>query len=102
MIACVWNCYRYVTGRGSSEILLYVTTNDTTVSRRGLPIFYHETNNTMGVKIILSQKDKDQLVVQVGLSPNTLLDNEALHDSRHTGSEDSTGTPKTFTHETQQ
>lgn len=32
LIACVWNCYRYVSGRGTSEILLYVTTNDTTVS----------------------------------------------------------------------
>ncbi|XP_008290448.1 lysosomal-associated transmembrane protein 4B [Stegastes partitus] len=31
LIACVWNCYRYVSGRGGSEILLYVTTNDTTV-----------------------------------------------------------------------
>ncbi|RVE62210.1 hypothetical protein OJAV_G00154760 [Oryzias javanicus] len=30
LIACVWNCYRYVSGRGSSELLLYVTT-DTTV-----------------------------------------------------------------------
>lgn len=32
LIACVWNCYRYVTGWGSSEVLLYVMTNDTTVS----------------------------------------------------------------------
>ncbi|KAK5614357.1 Lysosomal-associated transmembrane protein 4B [Crenichthys baileyi] len=31
LIACVWNCYRYVSGRGGSEILLYITTNDTTV-----------------------------------------------------------------------
>ncbi|KAM8847199.1 lysosomal-associated transmembrane protein 4B-like isoform 1-T1 [Synchiropus picturatus] len=31
LIACVWNCYRYVCGRGSAEVLLYVTTNDTTV-----------------------------------------------------------------------
>ncbi|XP_067366830.1 lysosomal-associated transmembrane protein 4B-like isoform X2 [Channa argus] len=31
LIACVWNCHRYVSGRGTSEILLYVTTNDTTV-----------------------------------------------------------------------
>ncbi|CAL8286984.1 unnamed protein product [Merluccius merluccius] len=30
LIACVWNCYRYVSGRGGSEVLLYVTTNDTT------------------------------------------------------------------------
>lgn len=36
LIACVWNCYRYVTSRGSSEVLLYVTTNDTTVSRKNL------------------------------------------------------------------
>ncbi|KAM9798672.1 lysosomal-associated transmembrane protein 4B-like [Neosynchiropus ocellatus] len=31
LIACVWNCYRYVCGRGSAEVLLYVTTNDMTV-----------------------------------------------------------------------
>ncbi|KAK0131865.1 Lysosomal-associated transmembrane protein 4B [Merluccius polli] len=31
LIACVWNCYRYVSGRGGSEVPLYVTTNDTTV-----------------------------------------------------------------------
>ncbi|KAF3691542.1 Matrilin-4 Precursor [Channa argus] len=30
LVACVWNCHRYVSGRGTSEILLYVTTNDTT------------------------------------------------------------------------
>lgn len=34
LITCVWNCYRYVTSRGSSEVLLYVTTNDTTVSQK--------------------------------------------------------------------
>ncbi|MBN3315299.1 MATN2 protein, partial [Atractosteus spatula] len=32
LIACVWNCYRYVSGRGSADILVYVTTNDTTRS----------------------------------------------------------------------
>ncbi|KAI5615913.1 lysosomal-associated transmembrane protein 4B [Silurus asotus] len=31
LIACVWNCYRYVSGRGTTEVLVYVTTNDTTV-----------------------------------------------------------------------
>ncbi|XP_054638355.1 lysosomal-associated transmembrane protein 4B-like [Dunckerocampus dactyliophorus] len=31
LLACVWNCYRYVCSRGTAEILLYVTTNDTTV-----------------------------------------------------------------------
>uniref|UniRef100_A0A146ZYA8 Lysosomal-associated transmembrane protein 4B n=1 Tax=Fundulus heteroclitus TaxID=8078 RepID=A0A146ZYA8_FUNHE len=31
LIACVWNCYRYVSGRGASQILLYVTSNETTV-----------------------------------------------------------------------
>ncbi|CAL1584727.1 unnamed protein product [Knipowitschia caucasica] len=30
LIGCVWNCYRYVSGRGSTEVLVYVTTNDTT------------------------------------------------------------------------
>ncbi|KAL4617034.1 lysosomal-associated transmembrane protein 4B [Arapaima gigas] len=31
LIGCVWNCYRYVSGRGNTEVLVYVTTNDTTV-----------------------------------------------------------------------
>uniref|UniRef100_A0A672HTU4 Lysosomal-associated transmembrane protein 4B n=1 Tax=Salarias fasciatus TaxID=181472 RepID=A0A672HTU4_SALFA len=31
LIGCVWNCYRYVSGRGTTEVLVYVTTNDTTV-----------------------------------------------------------------------
>ncbi|KTF74919.1 hypothetical protein cypCar_00032508 [Cyprinus carpio] len=31
LIACVWNCYRYVSGRSTTEVLVYVTTNDTTV-----------------------------------------------------------------------
>uniref|UniRef100_A0AAQ4QT81 Lysosomal-associated transmembrane protein 4B n=1 Tax=Gasterosteus aculeatus aculeatus TaxID=481459 RepID=A0AAQ4QT81_GASAC len=35
LMACVWNCYRYVSGRGASEILLYVTTNDTTIVKSG-------------------------------------------------------------------
>lgn len=32
LIACVWNCYRYVSGQGTTDVLVYVTTNDTTVS----------------------------------------------------------------------
>uniref|UniRef100_A0A3P8ST14 Lysosomal-associated transmembrane protein 4B n=2 Tax=Amphiprion TaxID=80969 RepID=A0A3P8ST14_AMPPE len=32
LIGCVWNCYRYVSGRGTTEVLVYVTTNDTTLS----------------------------------------------------------------------
>ncbi|XP_012676726.1 lysosomal-associated transmembrane protein 4B [Clupea harengus] len=31
LIACVWNCYRYVSGQDTTDILVYVTTNDTTV-----------------------------------------------------------------------
>jgi hypothetical protein len=34
LIACVWNCYRYVRARSTTEVLIYVTTNDTTVSHR--------------------------------------------------------------------
>lgn len=47
MMACVWNCYRYVTSRGSSEILLYVTTNDTTVSLLSLPVSYQDQRHNM-------------------------------------------------------
>ncbi|XP_028673069.1 lysosomal-associated transmembrane protein 4B [Erpetoichthys calabaricus] len=31
LIGCVWNCYRYINGRVTSDMLFYVTTNDTTV-----------------------------------------------------------------------
>ncbi|XP_018618191.2 lysosomal-associated transmembrane protein 4B-like [Scleropages formosus] len=31
LLACVWNCYKYVSGRRNTEVLVYVTTNDTTV-----------------------------------------------------------------------
>lgn len=31
LILCVWKCYTYVSGRATSEILLYVTTKDTAV-----------------------------------------------------------------------
>ncbi|XP_055759437.1 lysosomal-associated transmembrane protein 4B-like isoform X2 [Salvelinus fontinalis] len=31
LIVCVWNCYRYVRARSTTEVLIYVTTNDTTV-----------------------------------------------------------------------
>lgn len=79
MIACVWNCYRYVTGRGSSEILLYVTTNDTTVSHLGLPIFYQDQRHNMVED--LWQRQREQCLVLIGLS-----------DSGHTGRENSTNT----------
>ncbi|EGW04061.1 Lysosomal-associated transmembrane protein 4B [Cricetulus griseus] len=32
LISCVWSCYRYINGRNSSDVLGYVTSNDTTVS----------------------------------------------------------------------
>ncbi|XP_029447627.1 lysosomal-associated transmembrane protein 4B isoform X5 [Rhinatrema bivittatum] len=41
LISCVWNCYRYITSRNSSDVLVYITTNDTTVL---LPS-YEETMN---------------------------------------------------------
>uniref|UniRef100_A0A2K6AJJ2 Lysosomal-associated transmembrane protein 4B n=1 Tax=Mandrillus leucophaeus TaxID=9568 RepID=A0A2K6AJJ2_MANLE len=31
LISCVWNCCRYINGRSSSYVLVYVTSNDTTV-----------------------------------------------------------------------
>lgn len=43
LIGCVWNCYRYVSGRGTTEVLVYVTTNDTTVSpQTNLPTLHHK------------------------------------------------------------
>lgn len=41
LIGCVWNCYRYVSGRGTTEVLVYVTTNDTTVSTRIYSLALH-------------------------------------------------------------
>ena len=41
LIGCVWNCYRYVSGRGTTEVLVYVTTNDTTVSAHIHPVTLH-------------------------------------------------------------
>ncbi|KAL0961701.1 hypothetical protein UPYG_G00330580 [Umbra pygmaea] len=31
LMCCVWNCYRYICGRSTMEVLLYITSNDTSV-----------------------------------------------------------------------
>nr|XP_056710482.1 lysosomal-associated transmembrane protein 4B [Euleptes europaea] len=43
LISCVWNCYRYINNRNSSDVLVYITTNDTAVL---LPPYDDPTNCT--------------------------------------------------------
>uniref|UniRef100_A0A8I3VZE2 Lysosomal-associated transmembrane protein 4B n=2 Tax=Callithrix jacchus TaxID=9483 RepID=A0A8I3VZE2_CALJA len=42
LVSCVWNCYRYINGRNSSDVLVYVTSNDNTVL---LPPYDEATGN---------------------------------------------------------
>ncbi|CAL8365370.1 unnamed protein product [Arctogadus glacialis] len=49
LIGCVWNCYRYVSGRGTTEVLVYVTTNDTaTVRSPAFEALQHQTRWVYG------------------------------------------------------